>query len=129
MPTFYFCNKCVCRPSIILNRTPGYYPVSWERTVQTFNYCTRQPDVRQCSTPMTIKACEAKLLSVRGSSMRPCPGNWIAIRHAVWYCARDADAVSTISALYARMTSQLNVDFICKLYGSLIDIIHGCVYD
>ena len=27
------------------------------------------------------------------------------------------------------MASQLNVDFIRKLYGSLIDIIHGCVYD
>ena len=87
VPTFYSCNKCVCRPSIILDRTLGYYPVTWARTctVQTFNSCTRQPDVRQCSTctSMTNIACEAKLRSIRSSSMCPCPGNWIAFLNHV----------------------------------------------
>ena len=79
-------------------------------TVQTFNSCTSRPDVCQClfvqtrhvtcqknkpSTPMTDVACESKVSLIVRSSMRPYPGNWVAIGRAVSYHAQAARAFST----------------------------------
>ena len=46
------------------------------------------------STSMTHVAGESELRSVVRSSMLPCPGNWVAIRPAVVYHARAAQAFS-----------------------------------
>ena len=43
---------------------------------------------------MTHVVCESKLRLVVRSSMRPCPGNWVAIRHAVVYFAQAVHAFS-----------------------------------
>ena len=78
--------------------------------VQTYTSCTSRPDVCQClvvqtpmhnmsrnipTTSMTHVACESKLRLVVMSSMHPCPGNWVAIGHAVVYHDRAAHAFSS----------------------------------
>ena len=46
------------------------------------------------STPMSHVVYEPQLRSVFRSSMHPCPGNWVAIKHAVVYHARASHAFS-----------------------------------
>ena len=79
-----------------------------EYTVQTFISCTSRPDSCQCmykhpcitcwqntsNTFMDHQACELKSRSVVRSSIYPCPGNWVAIKHADVYYARAAHTSS-----------------------------------
>ena len=46
------------------------------------------------STPMSHIVYKPQLRSVSRSSMHPCPGNWVAIKHAVVYHARASHAFS-----------------------------------
>ena len=74
-----------------------------EGTVQTFNFCTSRPDVRQClvvkhtwltcqkNKPNHIndpRSLQIEVRSAVSSSMHPWPENWMAIGRAVVYSAR-----------------------------------------